>query len=154
MKQHNISSHLKWVLVADKSMHISRYSKIHVINQLYKIKHTAVNIQKNKCATTAAHAAGVAQGANPDTHFSTHTIETSWKRLCGYDRDDMSCQDFCTVCLFHPITPSVSSTWFLMSSAYMLYFLVFLFLWWFHKLRMLFWECYYIMWTANPSSSI
>ena len=27
------------------------------------------------------------------------TIFTSWKGLCGYDRDDMSCQDFCTVCL-------------------------------------------------------
>ena len=27
------------------------------------------------------------------------TILTSWKGLCGYDRDDMSCQDFCTVCL-------------------------------------------------------
>ena len=27
------------------------------------------------------------------------TIVTSWKGLCGYDRDDMSCQDFCTVCL-------------------------------------------------------
>ena len=31
------------------------------------------------------------------------------------------------ITLFHPITQSVSSTWFLMSSAYMLYFLVFLF---------------------------
>ena len=52
------------------------------------------------------------------------TILTSWKGLCGYDRD------FCTVCLlriFHPITPSVSSMWFLLSSTYMLYFLVFLF---------------------------
>ena len=29
--------------------------------------------------------------------------------------------------LFHPITPSVSSMWFLLSSTYMLYFLVFLF---------------------------
>ena len=27
------------------------------------------------------------------------TILTSWNGLCGYDRDDMSCQDFCTVCL-------------------------------------------------------
>ena len=27
------------------------------------------------------------------------TILTSWKGLCGYDRDDMPCQDFCTVCL-------------------------------------------------------
>ena len=27
------------------------------------------------------------------------TILTSWKDLCGYDIDDMSCQDFCTVCL-------------------------------------------------------
>ena len=27
------------------------------------------------------------------------TIVTSWKGLCGYDRDDMSCQDFCTLCL-------------------------------------------------------
>ena len=27
------------------------------------------------------------------------TIFTSRKGLCGYDRDDMSCQDFCTVCL-------------------------------------------------------
>ena len=27
------------------------------------------------------------------------TILTSWKGLCGYDRDDMSCQDFYTVCL-------------------------------------------------------
>ena len=27
------------------------------------------------------------------------TILTSWKGLCGYDIDDMSCQDFCTVCL-------------------------------------------------------
>ena len=27
------------------------------------------------------------------------TILTSWKGLCGYDKDDMSCQDFCTVCL-------------------------------------------------------
>ena len=25
------------------------------------------------------------------------TILTSWKGLCGYDRDDMSCQEFCTV---------------------------------------------------------
>ena len=67
------------------------------------------------------------------TRFScVMTILTSWKGLCVYDRDDMSCQDFCTltcVCweLFHPITPSVSSTWFLLSSTYMLYFLVFLF---------------------------
>ena len=29
--------------------------------------------------------------------------------------------------LFHPITPSVSSMWFVLSSTYMLYFLVFLF---------------------------
>ena len=51
------------------------------------------------------------------------------KGLCRYHRDDMSCQDFCTVCwkFFHPITPSVSSMWFLLSSTYMLYFLVFLF---------------------------
>ena len=52
------------------------------------------------------------------------------KGLCRYDRDDMSCQDFCTVCMlrnFHPITPSVSSMWFLLSSTYMLYFLVFWF---------------------------
>ena len=57
------------------------------------------------------------------------TILTSWKGLCGYDRDDMSCQDFARcVCweLFHPITPSVSSMWFLLSNTYMLYFLVFL----------------------------
>ena len=27
------------------------------------------------------------------------TILTSWKGLCGYDRDDKSCQVFCTVCL-------------------------------------------------------
>ena len=27
------------------------------------------------------------------------TILTSWKGLCSYDRDNMSCQDFCTVCL-------------------------------------------------------
>ena len=27
------------------------------------------------------------------------TILTSWNRLCGYDRNDMSWQDFCTVCL-------------------------------------------------------
>ena len=27
------------------------------------------------------------------------TILTSWKGLCDYDRDDISCQDFCTVCL-------------------------------------------------------
>ena len=27
------------------------------------------------------------------------TILTSWKGLCGYDRDGMSCQDLCTVCL-------------------------------------------------------
>ena len=26
-------------------------------------------------------------------------ILTSWKGLCGYDRDHMFCQDFCTVCL-------------------------------------------------------
>ena len=26
--------------------------------------------------------------------------QPSWKGLCGYDRDDMSCEDFCTVCLF------------------------------------------------------
>ena len=55
------------------------------------------------------------------------TILTSWKGLCGYDRDDMSCQDFCTGCLlrlFHPITPSVSSMWVLLSSTYVLYFLV------------------------------
>ena len=51
------------------------------------------------------------------------------KGLCRYHRDDMSCQDFCTVCweLFHPITQSVSSMWFLLSSTYMLYFFVFLF---------------------------
>ena len=55
------------------------------------------------------------------------TILTSWKGLFGYDRDDMSCQDFCAVCLFHPITPSVSSMWFVLSRTYMLYFLVFLF---------------------------
>ena len=28
-KQYNISSHLKWVLVADKSMHMIIYNKIH-----------------------------------------------------------------------------------------------------------------------------
>ena len=27
------------------------------------------------------------------------TILTSWKRLCGYDTDDMSCEEFCKVCL-------------------------------------------------------
>ena len=26
-------------------------------------------------------------------------ILTSWKGLCGHDTDDMSCQDFCSVCL-------------------------------------------------------
>ena len=49
--------------------------------------------------------------------------------LCPYDID-MSCQDFCTVCLlrnFPTITPSVSSMWFLLSSTCMLHFLVFLF---------------------------
>ena len=49
--------------------------------------------------------------------------------LCPYDRD-MSCQDFCTVCLlrtFPTITPSVSSIWFLLSSTYMLHFLFFVF---------------------------
>ena len=29
-KQYNISSHLKWVLVADKSMHMVIYNKIHI----------------------------------------------------------------------------------------------------------------------------
>ena len=29
-KQYNISSHLKWVLVADKSMHMILYNKIHI----------------------------------------------------------------------------------------------------------------------------
>ena len=29
-KQYNISSHLKWVLVADKSMHMIIYNKIHI----------------------------------------------------------------------------------------------------------------------------
>ena len=56
------------------------------------------------------------------------TILTKWKGLCGYDRDQMSCQDFCTVCLLRtfPSHYSVSSMWFLLSSIYMLYFLVFL----------------------------
>ena len=29
-KQYNISSHLKWVLVTDKSMHMVIYNKIHI----------------------------------------------------------------------------------------------------------------------------
>ena len=29
-KQYNISSHLEWVLVADKSMHMIIYNKIHI----------------------------------------------------------------------------------------------------------------------------
>ena len=29
-KQYNISPHLKWVLVADKSMHMIIYNKIHI----------------------------------------------------------------------------------------------------------------------------
>ena len=29
-KQYNITSHLKWVLVADKSMHMIIYNKIHI----------------------------------------------------------------------------------------------------------------------------
>ena len=29
-KQYNISSHLKWVLVADKRMHMIIYNKIHI----------------------------------------------------------------------------------------------------------------------------
>ena len=31
-KQYNISSHLKWVLVADNSMHMTIYNKIHIKN--------------------------------------------------------------------------------------------------------------------------
>ena len=34
------------------------------------------------------------------------TILTSWKGLCGYERDDMSCQDFCTMCLLRTLTTS------------------------------------------------
>ena len=34
------------------------------------------------------------------------TILTSWKSLCGYDRDDMSCQDFCTVLSVEDFFPS------------------------------------------------
>ena len=36
------------------------------------------------------------------------TILTSWKGLCDYDRDDMSCQDFCTVCLLKTFPPHYS----------------------------------------------
>ena len=38
-KQYNISSHLKWVLVAYKSMHMIIYNKIH-IKSFHKRKHT------------------------------------------------------------------------------------------------------------------
>ena len=37
------------------------------------------------------------------------TILTSRKGLCGHDRDDMSCQDFCTVCLLSVENFSISS---------------------------------------------
>ena len=37
------------------------------------------------------------------------TILTSWKGLCGYGRDDMSCQDFCTLSLLRTF-PSHYST--------------------------------------------
>ena len=81
------------------------------------------------------------------------TIVTAWKGLYGYDRDGISCPDFCTVCMLrtlHPITPAVSSMWFLLPSVYMLYFPVIPFLWWFHELGIMLWECYYILWAQPP----
>ena len=57
------------------------------------------------------------------------TILPSWK-ACVVMIETTLPQDLCTVSVenfFHPITPSVSSMWFLLSSTYMLYFLVFLF---------------------------
>ena len=40
-KQYNISSHLKWVLVADKSMHIIIYNKIRINNSIRDNIHKA-----------------------------------------------------------------------------------------------------------------
>ena len=86
------------------------------------IKHfTACNIQIPECRRLALFSCVM-------------TILTSWKGLCGYDRDDMYCQDFCTVCLLRTFPShysickqhSCECKWFLLSSTYMLYFLVFL----------------------------
>ena len=45
----------------------------------------------------------------PLTLFScVMTILTSWKGLCGYDRNDMYCQDFCTVCLLRTFSSHYS----------------------------------------------
>ena len=86
------------------------------------------------------------------------TIFTSWKGLCGYDRDDMSCQDFCTMCMLRTVPSHFSiCKWHVIRAVQHLHvvFSCFLiFLWWFHQLGVLLWECYYIMWTANPSSSL
>ena len=86
------------------------------------------------------------------------TIVTSWKGLCGYDRDDMSCQDFCTVCLLRtfPSHYSICKQHVIRAAQHLhVVFSCFLiFFWWFHQLGILLWECYYILWTANPSSSL
>ena len=58
------------------------------------------------------------------------TFLTSWKACVVMIETTCPVKVFAQcVCweLFHPITPSVSSMWFLLSSTYMLYFLVFLF---------------------------
>ena len=67
------------------------------------MKHfTACNIQFPECRRLTLFSACNIQFPEYRrlTLFScVMTILTSWKRLCGYDRDDMSCQEFCTVCL-------------------------------------------------------
>ena len=87
------------------------------------------------------------------------TILISWKGLCGYDRDGMSCQDFCTVCLLRTfpshysickqhVIPVVHDVHVVFSC--FLIFFVTISLIGNTVVRVLL----YILWTANPSSSL
>ena len=82
------------------------------------------------------------------------TILTSWKGLCGYDRDDMSCQDFCTVCLLRtfPSHYSICKQHVIpvVQHLHVVFSCFLIFWWWFHLLGILLWECYYIVYGPQP----
>ena len=82
------------------------------------------------------------------------TILTSWKGLCGYYRDDMSCQDFCTVCLLRTFPSHYSSCKQhvipVVQYLHVVFYCFLIFSWWFHQLGILLWECYYIFYGPQP----
>ena len=82
------------------------------------------------------------------------TILTSWKGLCGYDRDDMFCQDFCTVRLLRtfPSHYSICKQHVIpvVQHLHVVFYCFLIFLWLFHWLGILLWEFYYIFYGPQP----